>query len=100
MASAAAKPALPTYATIADVLEKKNGSGVRLLGWTVARTVLIAPWFRLVGVPWKTAFAGAAIASCAISAFTLLRISHAEYEINRSYLDQRKWLRRRLKAAA
>lgn len=88
-------PALPTYATIADVLERKNGSGVRLLGWTVARTVLIAPCFRLVGVPWKKAFQGAAVASVAISALTLLRIASAEYEINRGYLDQRRWLRRR-----
>lgn len=88
-------PALPTYATIADVLERKNGSGVRLLGWTVARTILIAPWFRLVGVSWKKAFQGAAVASAAISVFTLLRIASAEYEINRGYLDQRRWLRRR-----
>lgn len=89
------KPALPTYATVADVLEKKNGSGIRLLGWTAARTVLIAPWMRLVGVPWKQAFKGAFIASLAISGFTLFRIANAEYAINRAYLDKRPWLRRR-----
>jgi hypothetical protein len=89
------KPSLPTYATIADVLEKKNGSGIRLAGWTVARTVLIAPWFRLVGVPWRKAFLGAAIASVAISVFTMLRIASAEYELNRNYLDQRRWLKQR-----
>jgi hypothetical protein len=98
-AVASTKPALPTYATVADVLEKKNGSGIRLAGWTVARTVLIAPWFRLVGVPWKQAFGGALIASCVISVFTLMRISNAEYEINRDYLSRRRWLKRRLKAS-
>lgn len=88
-------PALPTYATVADVLEKKNGSGVRLLGWTAARTVLIAPWMRLVGVPWKKALLGSLVASVAISGFTLVRIANAEYEINRSVLNRQRWLRRR-----
>lgn len=88
-------PALPTYSTIADVLEKKNGSGVRLLGWTVARTALIAPFMMVVGVPAKKAFAGAAIASAAISIFTLIRIYNAEYEVSREYLSQRRWLKQR-----
>jgi len=94
------KPALPTYSTIADVLEKKNGSGIRLVGWTVARTALIAPFMMAVGVPAKKAFAGAAIASAAISIFTLIRIYNAEYEVSREYLSQRKWLRRRSGATA
>ena len=69
--------ALPTYATAADVLEKKNGSGVRLFGWTIARMFMIAPPFILVGLPWKKVLAGAAIASGLISVFTLVRIKNA-----------------------
>lgn len=69
-----AQSALPTYRTAAAVLENDKGSGLRLAGWTVARTILIAPPFLLVGVPWKQALGGAAIASGFISLFTLLRI--------------------------
>lgn len=94
-AQGADKPQLPTYSTIADVLEKKNGAGIRLLGWTAARTLLIAPFFRMVGVPWRQAFAGAILASCAISTLTLVRLSKAEYEINRQFLAERKWLKQR-----
>jgi hypothetical protein len=76
----AKKAALPTYATVADVLEKKNGSGIRLAGWTIARTFLIAPPMMMVGVsPWR-ALLGAAIGSGLISIFTLLRIYNAEFE--------------------
>ena len=71
------KAALPTYHTVADVLEKKNGSGWRLAGWTAARTLLIAPPMLVVGVPWKQALAGAALASGMISLLTLARISAA-----------------------
>jgi hypothetical protein len=94
----ASKPSLPTYATVADVLEKKNGSGIRLLGWTAARSVLIAPWMMLVGVPVKKAFLGSIIASVAISGFTLLRIARAEYDLNRDYLDKQKWLKHKPKS--
>lgn len=69
--------ALPTYRTAAHVLEGDKGSGVRLLGWTVARTLLIAPPMMIVGIPAKQAFAGAAIASGLISIFTVLRIFDA-----------------------
>lgn len=72
--------ALPTYATVADALEKKNGSGVRLAGWTVARTLLIAPPMMAVGVEPKRAFLGAFLGSALISVFTLLRIYNAEFE--------------------
>ncbi len=89
------KPSLPTYATVADVLEKKNGSGVRLLGWTAARTVLIAPAMLIVGVPWKKALVGSLIASLGISALTLLRIANTEYQLNRNFLDNRRWLKHR-----
>lgn len=71
------KAALPTYSTVADVLEKKNGSGMRLFWWSVARVALIAPPFMLVGVPAKQAFGGAAIASGLISVLTLARIADA-----------------------
>ncbi len=76
---AGSKAALPTYGTVADVLEKKNGSGWRLFGWTLARTILIAPPVMLAGVPAKQAFLGAAFASGLISIFTLLRIYNAGF---------------------
>ena len=75
--SLGANPSLPTYQSVANFLEKKNGSGIRLLGWTLLRTALIAPPFILVGVHWKKALAGAALASGLISLFTLLRIYNA-----------------------
>lgn len=67
-------PHLPTYRTVAAVLERKTGSGVKLFGWTLARTLLIAPPMQLVGVPAKQAWLGAAVASGLISSLTLLRI--------------------------
>jgi len=72
-----AQAALPTYGTVADVLEKKNGSGMRLAGWTIARALLIAPPFMAVGVSWQQALLGAAFASGLITVFTLLRIFDA-----------------------
>lgn len=71
------RAALPTYQTVADVLEKKNGSGWRLAGWTVARTLMIAPPMMVAGVPAKQALLGSALASAMISLFTLARIEHA-----------------------
>ena len=68
---------LPTYRTAARVLEGEKGSGTKLLGWTVARTFMIAPPFLVVGVPLKQAFAGAVFASCLISVFTLARLHNA-----------------------
>ena len=75
------KPALPTYQTVAAVLEAKNGSGVRLAGWTVARMLMIAPPMMVVGVKPKQAFLGAALSSGLISLFTLLRIYNANFEV-------------------
>lgn len=69
---------LPTYKTAARVLEEEKGSGLALAGWTVARTLLIAPPMMIVGVPVKQAFAGAALASALISTFTLLRLFNAK----------------------
>lgn len=92
------EPSLPTYKTIAEVLEKKTGSGWKLLGWTLARTIMIAPPMRVVGVPWKKAFAGAALSSIFISLFAMLRIYNAEYEMARSYFGSRRWAQKKLKA--
>lgn len=69
---------LPTYKTAAEVLERDKGSGVRLAGWTVARTLLIAPPMMMVGIPARQAFLGAALASSLISVFTLLRLFDAQ----------------------
>jgi len=77
MPATMAEAALPTYRTAARVLEGDKGSGMRLLGWTVARTIMIGPPMMIVGVPAKQAFFGAAIASGLISVFTLLRIFDA-----------------------
>lgn len=74
-----AKPALPSYQTAAAVLEGDKGSGLRLAGWTVARTIMIAPPMMLVGVPAKQAFVGAAMASVLMSTFVLLRIFDARH---------------------
>jgi len=74
------KPALPTYQTIAGVLEKKNGSGVRLLAWTGARTLMIMPGMLAVGAGLKKAFWGSLISSGLISMFTLIRIYNAGFE--------------------
>lgn len=73
----AEEPALPTYKTAANVLEKQKGSGVALIGWTFARTLMIAPPMMLFGVPAWQAFAGATAASVLISLFTVLRIFNA-----------------------
>jgi hypothetical protein len=68
---------IPTYATAADVLSKKTGSGLKLAGWTVARTLLIAPPMMLWGVESRKAWLGAATASVLISVFAMLRIFDA-----------------------
>jgi hypothetical protein len=80
LAGSASKPALPTYRTVAGVLERDKGAGWALVGWTVARTALIAPPMMIVGVDPKKAIAGAAFASGLISIFTLLRIFNAKHE--------------------
>lgn len=71
---ATAAPALPTYRSAARFLERKNGEGLKLLGWTAARTIMIAPPFMLLGLSAKTAFTGALIASALISLFAVLRL--------------------------
>jgi hypothetical protein len=71
--------ALPSYRTAARALEGDKGSGVRLFGWTVARTLLIAPPMLVVGVPQRQAWLGAAIASGLMSVFVMLRIFDAKH---------------------
>jgi len=90
------EPSLPTYKTIAEVLEKKTGSGWKLVGWTLARTIMIAPPMMLVGVPAKKAFAGAAVASVGISLFAMLRIYSHEYSLSRAYFTDRKWATKKI----
>lgn len=72
-------PHVPTYRAAASFLEKEKGSGIALIGWTVARTIMIAPPMMLVGVPIKQAFLGAGIASGLISIFAALRIFDARH---------------------
>lgn len=69
-----AEAALPTYRTAARTLEQKKGAGLQLAGWTILRTIMIAPPMMVVGVDTKTAFLGAGLASILISTFTLVRL--------------------------
>lgn len=68
---------MPTYLSAAEVLEKKTGSGYKLLGWTVLRTLLIAPPMMIVGVDSRRAWLGAGLASGLISSLAMLRIFNA-----------------------
>lgn len=70
-------PALPTYQTAARVLEHDKGSGWKLAGYTLARTLMIAPPMMLIGVEPKKAFIGATLASGLMSVFVLLRMYDA-----------------------
>lgn len=70
---------LPTYKTAARVLEGSKGSGWALVGWTMARTILIAPAMQIVGVPWKKAWLGALLASGVMSVFVLIRLFNARH---------------------
>jgi hypothetical protein len=88
LAAAEGEPKLPTYRTIADVLEKKNGSGIRLAGWTVARTFLIMPGMLAVGVSPKKAFVGSILSSSLISMLALIRIYNAGFAE-----DAERWAR-------
>lgn len=75
-----AQSPIPTYRTAADVLSRKTGSGIRMVGWTLARTLLIAPPVLLLtprevhGRVW----AGAAASSVLISVFAMMRIFNAK----------------------
>jgi hypothetical protein len=74
-----ARATLPTYATAAAVLEKRNGAGYRLMGWTVARATLIMTGMLVVGIEPRKALAGSLISSGLISALTLVRIHYAHH---------------------
>lgn len=73
-----AEATTPTYKTTAAVLDGKNGSGLRLAGWTLLRTLMIAPPMMVVGVPTKQAFMGAILSSALISGLVILRIFDAK----------------------
>jgi hypothetical protein len=99
----AKQAALPTYRTAARVLEGEKGSGIRLAGWTVARTLMIAPPMMIVGVPIRQAFTGAALSSALISLFTVIRLFDArqtgmaglDYGKQMAGLTRRRPVRRR-----
>ena len=96
-----AHPQLPTYRSVAAFLEKKTGSGIKLFGWTVARTILIAPPMWAVGkmmgekvggfstITWKQAFLGAGVASILISSLAVFRVGKAENEFASAYFKAR-----------
>ncbi len=70
---------IPTYATAADVLSKKTGSGLKMVGWTVARTLLIAPPILLF-TPREVhskVWWGSIASSLLISTFAIMRIFNA-----------------------
>ncbi len=73
----ALEPAIPTYKAAAALLERSTGSGIKMAGWTVARTLLIAPPMMVVGVAPRTAFLGAGLASIMITGFAILKIYNA-----------------------
>ena len=75
-----AQSPIPTYRTAADVLSRKTGSGLRMVGWTIARTLLIAPPVLLF-TPRQVhnrVWLGAAASSILISIFAVLRIFDAK----------------------
>jgi len=90
------QPKLPTYRSVAGVLEHEKGSGAALVGWTALRTLLIAPPLIVVGVDTKKAFVGAALASILISSLTFLRIFDARHSTplkgRKSIASRRKML--------
>jgi hypothetical protein len=90
-----AEAALPSYSTAAKVLERDKGSGIRLAGWTIARTLLIAPPMMIVGIPSKQAWIGAAMASGLMSIFVLLRIFDARNTGLAGLKGSRSFARRR-----
>jgi len=70
---------MPTYLSSAETLERKTGSGLKLLGWTVLRTLLIAPPILLVTPSEyrQRVWLGAIMSSSLISGLALLRIFNA-----------------------
>lgn len=70
-------PALPTYKTTAAVLEGDKGSGWKLVGWTLARTILIAPPLMALGIDTKKAWMGAIFSSSIMSILVVLRVFDA-----------------------
>lgn len=102
-------PQLPTYKSVAALLERKTGSGLKLFGWTVARTILIAPPMWAAGraldgrvdgftaISWRQAFIGAGIASALISSLAVLRVAKTENQMAKNYFAGRKWTEKKIK---
>lgn len=74
-----AKPSMPTYLSAAEVLERKTGAGWRLVGWTLLRTLLIAPPILIITPSEyrRRVWVGAAMSSILISSLAMLRILNA-----------------------
>ncbi len=70
-------PRLPTYRTAAAYLEGSTASGLKLLGWTAGRALLIGVPFLIVGVAPKKVILGSILASVIISGLAVMRISNA-----------------------
>jgi len=68
-------PVLPTYRSAAAALERRNGAGLRLVGWTAARAALIAAGMLVVGVEPGKAAAGSVVASVLISTLAVCALS-------------------------
>jgi hypothetical protein len=71
------EPKLPTYRDGAALVESENGSGWRMVGWTVARSALIAVPMLAIGVRTDKAITGSLLASTAMTALALWRINGA-----------------------
>ena len=69
------EPILPTYQSAAAALEKKNGAGLRLVGWTLARATLIAGGMLIVGVRLDKAVAGAVVASALVTTLAVCALA-------------------------
>ena len=72
------KPTLPTYTNAAALLERRNGAGLRLAGWTLARSVLIAAGVMVVGVKPQRALAGGLVASVLVTAMAVCVLKGAQ----------------------
>lgn len=71
-------PTLPTYQNAAALLERRNGAGWRLVGWTLARSALIATGVTIAGVEPKKALAGGLVASGLITLLAVLCLAGEE----------------------
>jgi hypothetical protein len=73
------RPSMPTYLSAAETLERKTGSGLKLVGWSVLRMLLIAPPILLITPKemHRRVWIGAAMSTALISILAMLRIFNA-----------------------